>query len=74
MASKKRGYPEGTNRRLTVEKKASKQISDEQPDQLKLDYILWARKAVMELIEPECGLKMPIRTVGDYLKRRGFTP
>ncbi|WP_353375466.1 winged helix-turn-helix domain-containing protein [Microbulbifer sp. ANSA001] len=49
-------------------------MSDEQPDQLKLDYILWARKAVMELIEPECGLKMPIRTVGDYLKRRGFTP
>ncbi|WP_444902649.1 winged helix-turn-helix domain-containing protein [Microbulbifer sp. SSSA007] len=35
---------------------------------------MWARKAVMELIEPECDLKMPIRTVGDYLKRRGFTP
>jgi hypothetical protein len=28
----------------------------------------------MELIEQETGLKMPIRTVGKYLKRWGMTP
>ncbi|AWF80578.1 hypothetical protein BTJ40_07015 [Microbulbifer sp. A4B17] len=44
------------------------------PDQLKFNYALWARKAVMELIEREYGIKIPIRTVGDYLKRWGFTP
>jgi len=35
---------------------------------------LWTRKAVMELIEQETGIRMPIRTVGEYLKRWGFTP
>ena len=42
--------------------------------QLKLDYALWTRKAVMDLIEQETGIRMPIRTVGEYLKRWGFTP
>ncbi|WP_299589702.1 IS630 family transposase, partial [uncultured Microbulbifer sp.] len=76
LSAKKRGHPEGMNRRLTAEqeKNLQKQITDEQPDQLKLSYVLWTRKAVMELIERECGIKMPIRTVGDYLKRWGFTP
>jgi hypothetical protein len=41
---------------------------------LKLDYVLWTRKAVMELIGQETGMAMPIRTVGEYLKRWGFTP
>ncbi|MCU7892401.1 MAG: winged helix-turn-helix domain-containing protein [Candidatus Thiodiazotropha sp. (ex Ustalcina ferruginea)] len=31
------------------------------------------RKAVMELINQETSIKMPIRTVGNYLKRWGFT-
>ncbi len=30
--------------------------------------------AVCELIKQECGLSMPIRTCGEYLKRWGFTP
>ncbi len=47
---------------------------DKTPDQLKMEYALWTRKAVMELIEQETGLKMPVRTVGDYLKPWGMTP
>ncbi len=49
-------------------------LVDKTPDQLKLDYVLWTRKAVMELIGQETGLKLPIRTVGEYLKRWGMTP
>ncbi|MFA0814115.1 helix-turn-helix domain-containing protein, partial [Microbulbifer epialgicus] len=38
LTAKKRGYPEGMNRRLTAEqeRKLQKQIADEHPDQLKL--------------------------------------
>ena len=51
-----------------------KLICDKTPDQIKLDYALWTRKAVMELIKQEIDIDMPIRTVGEYLKRWGFTP
>lgn len=41
---------------------------------MKLSYALWTRKAVQELIQQESGIDMPIRTVGEYLKRWGLTP
>ena len=28
----------------------------------------------MLLIERECGIRIPVRSVGEYLKRWGFTP
>lgn len=76
LKSRRRGSAEGDRRHLSPsqEKQLQKLIADQAPDQLKLDYVLWTRKAVMELIEQETGLKMPIRTVGEYLKRWGFTP
>jgi len=39
-----------------------------------MDFALWTRGAVMFLIERECGLKLKIRAVGNYLKRWGMTP
>ena len=39
-----------------------------------MDFCLWSRAAVMQWIEQEYGLKLPVRTVGKYLKRWGFTP
>lgn len=39
-----------------------------------MDFFLWSRAAVMQLIEQECGLKLGVRTVGKYLARWGFTP
>jgi hypothetical protein len=39
-----------------------------------MEFALWTRAAVMQLIEREYGLKLPVRTVGEYLKRWGFTP
>jgi hypothetical protein len=51
-----------------------KTICDKRPEQLKMDFFLWSRAAVMQLIEQECGLKLGVRTVGKYLTRWGFTP
>lgn len=56
------------------ERRLQQMITDNAPDQMKMPYALWTRRAVMELIERETGIKMPIRTVGEYLKRWGFTP
>jgi transposase len=39
-----------------------------------MDFALWSRGAVMQLIEQECGLKLSVRGVGNYLSRWGFTP
>lgn len=76
LRSGQRGMPVGSNRRMSSEQEHLIQglLIDKAPDQLKLDYVLWTRKAVMELIEQETGLKMPIRTVREYLKRWGMTP
>jgi len=73
---RKSGRKTGENRRLTPEQeqRIRKLIIDRCPDQLKLDFALWNRIAVGQLIEQEYGIEMPIRTVGDYLKRWGFTP
>lgn len=70
------GRKKGEKRHLTAdqEKAIRRKITDKMPDQLKLNYALWTRKAVMELIKQETGIEMPIRTVGEYLKRWGFTP
>jgi transposase len=35
---------------------------------------LWTRPAVRQLIQQEFGLRLPIRTVGEYLRRWGLTP
>lgn len=49
-------------------------ITDRCPDQLKLPFMLWTRDAVGMLIEQRFGIKMAVRSVGNYLKRWGFTP
>lgn len=49
-------------------------IRDSCPDQLKLPFMLWTREAVGLLIEQRFSIKLSIRSVGNYLKRWGFTP
>jgi transposase len=51
-----------------------KVICDKRPEQLKMDFALWNRAAVMLLIESEFGIKLSVRGVGNYLRRWGFTP
>ena len=60
---------------LTRKKRLKKAITDKTPDQLKFPFALWTRKAVaQQLIKQLFSIDMPIRTVGEYLKRWGFTP
>ncbi len=76
LLPKKRGRKVGTDRTLTPEqeKVIQKKITEKTPDQLKMNFALWTRRAVCELIKHDYGLSMPIRTCGEYLKRWGFTP
>lgn len=76
LASGKRGRPVCFGRSLTTEQEDHVQrlIQEKRPEQLKMDFALWTRAAVMLLIERECGVKMGVRGVGKYLKRWGFTP
>ncbi len=48
-------------------------ICDKRPEQLKMDFALWNRGAIRQLIEQECGISMPIRT-WDTTSAWGFTP
>jgi hypothetical protein len=51
----------------SVQKSIQLMIIDKMPEQLKLDYALWTRKAVKELVEKEFGIILAINTMGDYL-------
>lgn len=76
LAGQPRGYAVGLNRNLTQEQESQirSYITDRMPDQLKMPYALWTRKAVRDLILSHTGVNMPIRTVGLYLSRWGYTP
>lgn len=71
-----RGRRPGEQLALTVRQQAwlVKTIRGKNPDQLKLPFALWTREAVRDLIERRYGIRLAIRTVGDYLRRWGFTP
>ncbi len=73
---KKRGRRTGTCKTLTPlqEVEIQKHLIDKYPDQLKLPFALWTRIAVQQLINELFSIKMPIRTVGEYLMRWNFTP
>ena len=72
---KTRGRKQGEKRHLTPkqEKEIFFILVDENPDQLKLKGCLWTRDNVRELIQRKYGIVMPIRTIGEYLKRWGLT-
>ena len=76
LAPKPTGRAVGQQRRLTSEQELHIQrlICKHRPEQLKLTFALWTRAAVLLLVQQECGVELPIRTMGEYLKRWGFTP
>lgn len=76
LVVRKRGRKEGTLCTLNESqaREIQRMITDKTPDQLKLRFALWTRRAVQGLIHQQYGIRMPIRTVGEYLKRWGFTP
>lgn len=71
-----RGRNRGDGRVLSAmqEETIQRLIIDKRPEQLKMDFSLWSRAAVGQLIEQEFGIKLHVRSIGKYLKRWGFTP
>lgn len=71
-----RGKKPGSGRSLTPEQEQAIQrtIIDKRPEQIKMEFALWSRPAVRQLIERDCGLTLSVRAVGNYLARWGFTP
>ncbi|TSJ87495.1 winged helix-turn-helix domain-containing protein [Chitinimonas sp. BJB300] len=76
LAPKPTGRSQGQQRCLSANQELHIQrlICKNRPEQLKLEFALWTRAAVLLLVKQEFGLALPIRTMGEYLKRWGFTP
>jgi transposase len=76
LAPRTRGRRSGQDRALTQAQEQAVQqlICDKRPEQLKMEFALWSRAAVMQLIRREYGIVLHVRSVGKYLKRWGFTP
>jgi transposase len=70
------GRPIGSGRLLSAEQEQRIQrlIDTKSPQELTIPSALWTRQAVRELIAQQVGLRLPIRTVGAYLQRWGYTP
>ena len=62
----RRGRPKGDGRVLSPEQEDTIQriIIDKRPEQLKMDFFLWSRAAVGQLIEQEYDIKLPVRSAG----------
>jgi transposase len=75
LPDERSGRPPGSGRTLDDGQAAHLQeILDQQsPQQVGIPAPLWSRRAVRDLIRKEYGIDMPVRTVGEYLKRWGYT-
>ena len=70
------GRPLGSGRQLSPEQEQLLQqfIDSKAPQELGIPSALWTRQAVQELIQQQTQQRLPIRTVGEYLCRWGYTP
>src|SRR3954469_23812158 len=70
------GRPVGSGRTLNDGQAAWLRtiLVGKQPEDVGISSPLWTREAVRALIKKEYGIDMPVRTVGEYLRRWGFTP
>jgi transposase len=69
------GRPVGSGRTLTdaQARHLQQQLDHHAPEELGIAAPLWTRRAVRDLILQEYGIAMPARTVGEYLRRWGYT-
>ena len=70
------GRPVGSGRLLSPEQEGRLEalVVASSPADQGIASGLWTRQAVRQLILQEFGLRLPIRTVGEYLLRWGLTP
>ena len=64
---KERGKKSGEGRKLSADQEAhiQKLIVEKRPEQLKMEFALWTRAAVGQLIEAEFQIKLSVRGVGN---------
>jgi transposase len=75
LPQERTGRPLGSGRTLTDEQASQLQelLDNNTPEQLGIASPLWTRRAVRDLILQQYAITMPVRTVGQYLKRWGYT-
>ena len=75
LPDERTGRPIGSGRTLDDQQGEYLQdlIDHHSPEDLGITAPLWSRRAVHDLILQEYNIDMPIRTVGEYLKRWGYT-
>jgi transposase len=75
LPQERSGHPRGSGRCLSDEQASHIQqlLDDNSPEDLGIAAPLWSRRAVGDLIQKEFALELAVRTVGDYLKRWGYT-
>jgi transposase len=75
IPSARTGRPIGSGRTLSEDqaRHIRRQIDHHSPEDLGIPAALWTRKAVRDLIGKAYGIDMPVRTVGEYLQRWGYT-
>lgn len=69
------GRPAGTGRKLEDDQSQLIQdlVANNTPDHFGYPFLLWSREAIQTLILDKIGIDLPIRTLGTYLERWGFT-
>lgn len=69
------GRPPGSGRTLSDPQSEwiQQRLNGSSPEDLGISAPLWTRRAVQQLIQQDLGITMPVRTVGEYLKRWGYT-
>jgi transposase len=75
LPDERSGRPVGSGRTLDDSQATHLQnlIDTYSPEELEIAAPLWSRRAVHDLILKEYLIDLPIRTVGEYLKRWGYT-
>ena len=76
LSEKRTGRPVGSARTLNEGQAAYLRtiLNEKTPEEVGIASPLWTRRAIADLVRKEYGIDMPVRTVGEYLKRRGYTP
>src|SRR5262249_41606937 len=69
------GRPVGSGRTLNDGQAAHLRtiLNERTPDEVGIPAPLWTRRAIADLIRQQYGIDLPVRTVGEYLKRWGYT-
>src|SRR5271157_1240147 len=75
LPGERTGRPVGSGRTLIDGQEAWLRtiLNQKSPEEVGIASPLWTRRAVADLIRKQFGIDMPVRTVGEYLRRWGYT-